>query len=197
MLTVSGLVESLVKHLNEPEATVRQKVRNLQDQGLLPLASGRYVPSITAKDAALAIIGVAGSSSIKDASKCANLYSRLSIFKPFAEYQHQNPLQNLNAGQFLERVLTSLGSSESQIFFLHADATYEFCLSWPEIFASIPVWKGEERQANFEFRFTTAEHNGTHWRSRVKRSMSINGIALASVAAELGIGDGEEGEEVG
>lgn len=196
MATVSNLVDSLINRLHEPDATVRQKIRNLQDQALLPVASGRFVPSVTVKDVALSIIAIATSPNIKDAAKFANLYSRLTVFKPHEAYEHDHFLKNVTAEQFLEHALTKLGSPHQDLMFLHADAKYEFCLTWPEIFATVPAWEGEERLDDVEFRFVLPDHDGSHWRSRVKKSISISGIALAYIAVDLNIHDGEMGELV-
>lgn len=196
MATVSNLVDCLIRLLNEPEKTVRQKIRNLQDQALLPVASGRFVPSVTVQDVALSIIAIATSDTIKDAAKSANLYSRLTVYKPYAGYEYNHYLKNGTAAQFIERALTSLGSSLEDLTFLHADAKYEFCLSWPEFFVSLPVWQDEERVEDLEFRFTLPDHDPSHWRSHIKKSISISGIVLAKIAMDLKIDDGEEGELV-
>lgn len=59
MATLSELLGVLVALSGLPEARIRQYLRQLQVDGLLPVASGRRVPQLSAKDAAMIVIGLA------------------------------------------------------------------------------------------------------------------------------------------
>lgn len=202
MATVAELVESLANRLGEPVATVRQKVRRLQDEGLLPLASGRLVPAITARHAALAIFAVATAGSIKVASGNANRYAQLK--PPIGHLPRHFPItpghedETLTALAFLTKALSSLGSSADGVGYTNANAVYDFCISWPELFVRAPIFGGDDDAVNtLHLRFVETGVSASHWQEPVKKTFSIGGIALAYIAYDLGFTSGEAGEIVG
>ncbi len=197
MATVLDLVASLANRLHEPVASVRQKVRNLQDNGLLPVASGRAVPSIEPQHVALAILAVLGADAVKDATRVAQRLSALTeggsapiACPPDFDEEVNGPARHTLLS-FLTNVFGKLLEADGTpaiIRFGHANASYELCLSWPEFRASIPVFEEGctgDQNGTLAIQFGEPGQATTHWRGYVRKAVAVAGMAISGIAFDL------------
>lgn len=191
MATVSDLVRTLTDHLGEPEASVRQRVRELQNAGRLPVASGRTVPPITPRHVALAILAVLVAPVIKDTNRMVEIYADLAESGRTEGVGDSELPPTRSAADFLEATIADIQAalanpSPQQHRPTHADATYEVCLSWPEIRAHIPAFKSDGTPDHSSpVAFTSAGQPAGHWQGHVRKSVAFGGYVLGQIASEL------------
>ncbi|WP_221795671.1 hypothetical protein [Aquisediminimonas sediminicola] len=199
MATVSQLTKILSERLKEPLATVRQKLRQLQDDGLLPVASGRAVPHVDEHHIALAIFAVLAAPNVKEATRTAQLYADLrengmvEISVAASLDDQVNRAARHLAGDYLATVIgltydqiSNDASTVPTFRPYHANAIYEVCTNWPEFYASIPLF---DDHGSPDGLCTTRFHETTplagHWQNDVKRSVSFSGIVLFYVVRDI------------
>ena len=194
MTTVSKVIDVLTRFTSEPEATIRQKLRRLQDDQILPVASGRAVPDITPLHLAAAITGVFASEKVKDASKAWNRCRDLRTANPLPRLAPNRAKEIYDAAvpTFAEwfvdviEAARDLKSAKDDFNPLHSNSVYEFVLSWPEITVRVDrfIPEAEDGTGGFEvqedIRFAEPNHF-SHWRGQTKKSHSLNGICLAQI----------------
>lgn len=197
MATVAQLVSILSNRLDEPEHIVRQKLRQLQDDGLLPVARGRAVPAVDAQHVALAIFAVLTSPTAKDATRVARLYWGMEpdgisreIFPPTV-WERVKEGHPGTAGEFLTTMLDWVmevaaegAPDDEQMHPASVKSRYEFVTSWPELSASIHC-EDDGEPYPYEVRFHETGKLMGYWQADVRRSVNVAGAAFFNIAQDL------------
>jgi hypothetical protein len=205
MATVSDLVATLATRLGEPVAAVRQKVRHLQDNNLLPVASGRAVPNIEPEHVVLAMLAVLGADAVKDATRVAARLAEMTqdgravVACPPGLDAEVNAPARMTLLSFLSLVVADLmkpSGTPAAVRFGHVDATYELCLSWPEFHAVVPTFDPDDLSQSTgpaHFWFGEAGNPTSHWRGHVRKAVTVAGFALSGIAFDLASASGSRG----